>query len=104
MHVTSGQGHQRVPEEFDRSKHDYDVACQWFKQIASAVPKDLLPDNVDISLNSLPSHPRFSGHDADGFIERFNSRSMSTIAPQSTGGSWSTPNAPSEMPSRQSAI
>jgi hypothetical protein len=31
--------------EFDRTQHDYDEACQWFKQIASSVPRDLPPDN-----------------------------------------------------------
>jgi hypothetical protein len=59
------------PEEFNRNQHDYDEACQWFKQIASAVPKDLPADNADISLNSLSAQPRFSGHEVDGFVERF---------------------------------
>jgi|HubBroStandDraft_4_1064222.scaffolds.fasta_scaffold14905_2 hypothetical protein len=57
--------------EFDRTQHDYDEACQWFKQIASSVPRDLPPDNADISLNSLPPQPHFSGHEADGFVQRF---------------------------------
>jgi hypothetical protein len=45
------------PMEFNQMQREYDQACQWFKQLANALPKELPADGAEVSWSELPSQP-----------------------------------------------
>ncbi len=47
-------------EAFNRAQHEFDQACEWFKQLAAALPKEPPTDDGEISWSTLPAPPNFA--------------------------------------------
>jgi len=59
------------PREFDKAQHDYDQACQWFRQLVAALPKEMPAENGEISWSSLPTPPAVPEADLNEDIQQF---------------------------------
>jgi hypothetical protein len=55
-------------EEFDRIQQEYNRVCGWFKQIGSAIPREL---PIPPKLTTLPSGPDASINDLKNIIDSF---------------------------------
>jgi hypothetical protein len=59
------------PEQFNQTQHEYDKACQWFKEIARLLPRKLPEGNAEIAWQTFPAVPNVNDQQLIGFVQRF---------------------------------
>jgi hypothetical protein len=58
-------------EEFNKTQQEFNEVCEWFKRVASTLPKEAPSDNSEIDWGGLPSPPPVTSGDLVDFIRQF---------------------------------